>query len=232
MASTNKTTNYELSQFVGTDKPAWLSDYNADMAKIDTGMKANADGVTSADGKADANATKIGTLTSLTTDVKTDLVSAINEVDGHADTAQGSADAVGVIANSNAEKITDIQNYFKFTDFNTTTATASGASVTATDMKYASNASGTLGKIYGRIVINTTATSPTITFSTPFRPASTINVDGICTVFNVTANVQNIIPMTIATNGTVTIPVSNVGSNMTIRLLFPACVIFLEDFGD
>lgn len=43
MASTNQTANYSLSQFIGTDKPAWLGDYNQDMSKIDTAMKANAD---------------------------------------------------------------------------------------------------------------------------------------------------------------------------------------------
>ena len=36
MASTNKTTTLGLSQFVGTDKPDWLTDYNDDMEKIDT----------------------------------------------------------------------------------------------------------------------------------------------------------------------------------------------------
>lgn len=36
MASTNKTTTLKLSQFVGTDKPDWLTDYNEDMEKIDT----------------------------------------------------------------------------------------------------------------------------------------------------------------------------------------------------
>lgn len=36
MASTNKTTTLDLSQFVGTDKPDWLTDYNDDMEKIDT----------------------------------------------------------------------------------------------------------------------------------------------------------------------------------------------------
>lgn len=41
MASTNKTPNYNLSQFVGTDIPQWLTDYNNDMSKIDTQMKAN-----------------------------------------------------------------------------------------------------------------------------------------------------------------------------------------------
>lgn len=35
MSSTNKTTTLKLSQFVGTDKPDWLTDYNEDMKKID-----------------------------------------------------------------------------------------------------------------------------------------------------------------------------------------------------
>ena len=48
MASTNKTENYDLSQFVGTDRPTWLGDYNSDMAKIDTQMKQNADDIASA----------------------------------------------------------------------------------------------------------------------------------------------------------------------------------------
>lgn len=38
MSSTNKTTNYDLSQFIGTDKPKWLSDYNGDMSKIDAAI--------------------------------------------------------------------------------------------------------------------------------------------------------------------------------------------------
>ena len=45
MTATNKTANYELSQFVGTDRPTWLGDYNGDMAKIDAQMKANADAI-------------------------------------------------------------------------------------------------------------------------------------------------------------------------------------------
>lgn len=69
MGSTNKTTNYELSQYIGTDKPSWLNDYNNDMLKIDTQMKANATAAgnaqstaTAADGKADANTESISTL--------------------------------------------------------------------------------------------------------------------------------------------------------------------------
>ena len=43
MTSTNKTTNYALSQFEAGDRPSFLRDYNSDMAKIDAQMKRNAD---------------------------------------------------------------------------------------------------------------------------------------------------------------------------------------------
>lgn len=41
---TNETVNYRLSQFVGTDIPNPLVDYNGDMEKIDTAIKNVADG--------------------------------------------------------------------------------------------------------------------------------------------------------------------------------------------
>lgn len=48
MTATNKTTNYKLSQFVGTDRPTWLGDYNSDMSIIDKQLKQNADDIASA----------------------------------------------------------------------------------------------------------------------------------------------------------------------------------------
>lgn len=38
MASTNKTTTLNLSQFTGNDKPDWLTDYNEDMEKLTLGL--------------------------------------------------------------------------------------------------------------------------------------------------------------------------------------------------
>lgn len=61
MSSTNKTTNYDLSQYIGTDKPTYLGDYNSDMNKIDAQMKKNGDAVASAmstAGTANNNATQ------------------------------------------------------------------------------------------------------------------------------------------------------------------------------
>ena len=72
-SSTNKTTHYELSQYVGTDKPTYLVDYNQDMSKIDTGIY-------NAQAQATINETNIGDLSDLTTTDKLSLVGAINEV--------------------------------------------------------------------------------------------------------------------------------------------------------
>lgn len=54
MSSTNKTTNYKLSQYIGTDKPTYLGDYNGDMLKIDKQMKMNADSASNANNAAGA----------------------------------------------------------------------------------------------------------------------------------------------------------------------------------
>ena len=48
MTATNHTKNYNLSQFVGTDRPTWLKDYNGDMERIDSQLKQNADDIASA----------------------------------------------------------------------------------------------------------------------------------------------------------------------------------------
>lgn len=48
MTATNHTENYNFSQFVGTDRPTWLGDYNSDMTKIDAQLKQNADDIASA----------------------------------------------------------------------------------------------------------------------------------------------------------------------------------------
>lgn len=123
-ASTNKTTHYNLSQYVSSDKPTYLVDYNDDMSAIDTaiyGAKTQADlGVTNAStaqstaenaqttantavtnagtaqSTANANSVKIGELANLTTTNKSDVISAINEnVTNISDTA----DRVGVLSN-------------------------------------------------------------------------------------------------------------------------------------
>ena len=75
MASTNKTSHYNLSQYSANDKPTYLVDYNGDMYNIDNGIY-------NAQSKADNNETSIGNLTNLETTAKNNIVNAINEVVG------------------------------------------------------------------------------------------------------------------------------------------------------
>lgn len=58
MAHTNSTTNYNLPQWVGSDKPTFLGDLNTAFSDIDAQMKTNADGIVAADDKAQ-NATTL-----------------------------------------------------------------------------------------------------------------------------------------------------------------------------
>jgi hypothetical protein len=58
MPSTNKTNPYELSQFIGSDIPSWLSDYNGDMLKINNAIqeaKTSADDAMSSAGSASSD---------------------------------------------------------------------------------------------------------------------------------------------------------------------------------
>ena len=110
MASTNQTTHYELSQYVASDKPTYLVDYNGDMSKIDAGIYG-------AKSLADNNEASIGTLSNLDTTVKTDLVSAINEV-------KGETNDIGNLSNltttANTDLVSAINEVDSEADTNTT----------------------------------------------------------------------------------------------------------------
>lgn len=61
MSASGKTSNYNLGIYVGTDVTDWLGTFNGNMNKIDAQMKANANGVASANqtaGVANSTATE------------------------------------------------------------------------------------------------------------------------------------------------------------------------------
>ena len=71
MSATNHTANYNLPQFIGSDKPAWLTDVNGAMSAIDLGIaaaQAKADG---ADTKADTVGANLETLSGSVTTLDT-----------------------------------------------------------------------------------------------------------------------------------------------------------------
>ena len=244
MASTNKTANYELSQFLGTDKPAWLTDYNTDMSKIDAGINTAQSTATGADGKANTANTSIGTLANLTTDVKTDLVSAINEVDGHADTAQNTANSANTTANSVQNQLNSFQNEFTFTTtvYNATTpnnrSISGNASLNAgsdSNLYIAKSPNTVMFKCYGRQNItvnqsgNTTITLPIANFpvTTSYDIAgagSAVRGDG--------NNINEVQPVSLTvSNNQIQIKIPTNRTGIWYVWIAP-CLFFNADFGD
>lgn len=248
MASTNKTTNYNLSQFIGADKPAWLQDYNGDMLKIDNGIAAAASTATGADGKADANTTKIGDLSTLTTTAKTSAVAAINEVDSNADSAYNLASGAAQTANTADGKVDTLAAKFNFVSFNDYTPTFNGNGTLHTSRKtltVAKNSDGSICKIYGDVQINNPSNLNTIKISgTGLAPSSDITIKCCGVVRNLTQGVgatsssEDYIhgaDLIIKTNGDVLLlPDANSTyyNNGMIEWIFHPVVIFVKDFGD
>lgn len=96
MSSTNKTTNYKLSQYIGTDKPTYLGDYNGDMLKIDNQMKVNADSASKATSAA-------GTAQSVADKASKD-VKALN------DSVTANSEDIASLKTKNAQQDVSIQN--------------------------------------------------------------------------------------------------------------------------
>lgn len=242
MSSTNKTTNYELSQFVGADKPAWLSDYNQDMSKIDTAIKTASDTATSASGSASSANTAIGSLASLTTTDKTSAVAAINEVDANADTAQNSANAANNKAEANASAIQNIVstlNINTYLSYGTSDFTSiSNATATSTPQAFtiARNNDGSLFKVYGDLVVtpNASGTAVVITLSdTGIATDSSYTIKGCGIAYRNNNTQLQIQPVTIEVlNGVIKISFTPNAASTSFVIRLWACLYFNGDFGD
>ena len=125
-ASTNKTANYELPQFVGTDKPTWLGDFNSAMSAIDAGMATNASDiedldtrVTSAEATASQASQNVATLTGRVSTVESSASTATTTANNAqqtatsalntANTANGKADTNATNIATNTSDISDLQ---------------------------------------------------------------------------------------------------------------------------
>lgn len=249
MSATNHTTNYNLPQFIGTDKPTWLTDVNGAMSAIDTQMKANADSATSASTSATTANTNIGTLANLETTAKTDTVSAINEVNTKAGNAQSTANtAVSDASNAQttansaynmATALASFVNINTFTNYNQNSQfsrTQGSGSITYANLNVATNTDKSLCKIYGQIVVSSTSAGSLrvkLTEDTGLRPTSqiTINCLGLALHQNTTNTPDNKINVIINTDGTLEFDTYNQGQSQINLFLFP-CVLWVKDFGD
>lgn len=101
MGYTNKTSHYELPQYVANDKPSWLGDFNAAMLKIDTVMADNDATAEAANSAATGAQTQVAALSSQLSTIQGQVNTAIdtaNTADGKATTAQSVANQAGTTA--------------------------------------------------------------------------------------------------------------------------------------
>ena len=222
MSHTNTTANYNLPQFIGTDKPSWLTDVNGAMTSIDTQMKANAD----------ANTTTAGDLTTLAGRVTT-AEGNIATNTANITTVSNVASTAGTTA-TNAKNTADaLATMLDINDFGKTTATTSNGTINFQNVYYASNADGSVGKIYGEIGVTPTTNAPTsITFSTPFRPSETLKIGGNVFLQHGVTRELYYTDYTIGTNGQVTIQLSQLFYNVATKINLVATLTFFKAFAE
>lgn len=105
MSSTNKTANFKLSQFIGTDKPTFLGDYNNDMNIIDGALF-------TASQTAEEAVNDVETVKSAQTELKAvheDTKKQVTQLKETADGMSGDVTAAQEAANSAEEKATAAQ---------------------------------------------------------------------------------------------------------------------------
>lgn len=256
MSSTNHTTNYNLPQWVGSDKPAWLGDMNPAFSAIDTAIKANEVAAGTAGTDATAAKNNIGTMANLETTEKGTLVGAVNEVNTKAGTAQQTANtAVGDAAAVNTALLGFMQkfNFTSFTNGDLTHTTVTGTVVN--DLTLAQNTDGTIFKMYGNFQVNPNASAsrsaiPGLTgyygvntglqlFTAP-ETAFTVKGAG---VLGGTANngvEYTVFPcdFSVGTDGYIYIlpdtvnTAVNYGANYAYRHMYLPCIYFNANFGD
>lgn len=253
MSATNHTTNYELPIFIGTDKPAWLVDWNVAMTAIDTAIH-------TAEGKADQAGTDIGgiessistinsTLTSinnavsqlrLDTNANTGSINTITELIGNGTPTTTDKTLIGAINELNADKANvDLFNL----KAKTTTGTAGThvASLIDVDVNTLVDDSGSIGKFYGEFSGTTDATGVTggqtiATFTvTGLSTASAFNVKGYSLTVRGASQEFPTVKCMLRFNVGNTVDViaeMNISANTGFWMTLPPCLLILKDLGD
>ncbi len=103
MSATNATTNYSLPLFIGTDKPAWLVDFNGAMNAIDSQMKVNATDILANSGSISSLS---ATVSAHTTSIST-MSGQISTLSTGLNTAQGNINTINSLIGNGEPTTTD-----------------------------------------------------------------------------------------------------------------------------
>lgn len=231
MGATNRTQNYNLPQFVGSDKPTWLGDFNGAMSSIDTQMKANNDlgntANTTANTALENSASAQSTATSAqstATDAQETATTALNKS----------------LANENniAKFNLDTFTTFSKTDITVLNNSFSLSNTDTTSLTLATNSDGSLCKIYGNIY-GTSSNSEQVNMEiqTNLRPTTNITISPCALIYTwdrsniLNSKVVSVAPLTIETDGKIRIRAGAVGGQYLRFVLLPM-LYFVKDFGD
>lgn len=218
MSATNSTPNYNLPQYVATDKPTYLGDFNKAMLDIDTNMKSidnKASSAESAVATANTNAsqalenanqasTKADTAQATATQAQTTATTAKNTADtaqSTATTAKNTADTANTNTNANT---TAIENIKKWTSLGNIATNGTG------NLNAYINKELNLLNIYGR-TNNLTGTGTNVKIGSlpeSARPNATRRINGVAFTYYGNSASQNLVlfDLNILTNGDIVIP--------------------------
>lgn len=253
MSATNHTTNYELPIFVGTDKPAWLVDWNGAMTAIDTAIH-------TAEGKADQAGTDIGGIESSISTINSTLTSinsAVSQlrIDTNANT--GSINTITSLIGNGLPTTTDktiigaineIVDDFNLSSHVTATVeintTYVGALASGSQVDILTNSRKTIGKVYGGLNLNTISgisgagTYRLATLKNTGLPA--IDDDYVIKIgysygrVSQTGSTSLMTQLHFLTSGNVDVEIITNGSVETdyLAVSLAPCLYFLKDLGD
>lgn len=225
MSSTNKTTNYNLSQYIGSDKPTYLTDYNGDMLKIDTQMKVNADNVALAISGVETATTTANTANSTATTANT-----------NANTANTNANKALTDLNAFKQKF-NLTNTINYGSGDISFVSGSGyislSNITECAITIAKDSTGSIFKLYGSLI----ATAPSAgTVRIELDNTGLLTDESYVIYPSGTAFVQgsNALPgraRYLIENNKIYIQWYNSGAG-TVNLMLMPCVYFNANFGD
>lgn len=258
-ASTNKTANYELPQFVGTDKPTWLGDFNGAMASIDAGMHENAvaiddlstdvDTATSTASQASQDVSNLTSTVSTLSSSVTSATATANNAQSTATSALNTANTANSKADANTTAISGLDrrvdateseiSKFNFTNIKKSTLTKSGGTFTVSssnEITVATNSDGSIAKIYGQIHATNVTANGLVVASSDLRPSEDLTIQGVAIrSTSRDGNIKNISydNIVIRTNGNIEFRIvwTN-ASGDACRVIPIACLLFIKDFGD
>ena len=181
MSATNQTPNYDLPQYIGTDVPSYLGDFNKAMLDIDTAIKGVDNKATSAESTAE-------TAQATATQAKNAATQAQN-------------DATKALTDLNKLNLTYFQKY------TTVTAGNNVSNVIDCNLNLVCDSTKKVFKLFGKVSVAASAKGyAQVSFQTVLRPSETITIQGCGFAYNYdTGTVGSDTQIIIETNGKATI---------------------------